>query len=41
MDEKGIYITASIGDAFTLVEFKRKILVAYNNKFFDVVSSKL
>lgn len=41
MDEKGIYITASIGDAFTLVEFKRKILVAYNNNFFDVVSTKL
>jgi len=36
MDEKTIFDTAFIDDTFTLIETKKKVVMVYNNKFFDV-----
>lgn len=36
MDEKAIYDTSFVEDTFVLIEHKEKVLMAYNNRFFDV-----
>ena len=36
MDYQTLYDTASIGDTYTLIKVKKDVILAYNNKFFDV-----
>ena len=36
MDHRTLFDTAFIGDSFTLVKVKGTVVLAYNNKFFDV-----
>ena len=36
MDYQAVFDTAFIGDTFTLIEIKKKVVLAFNNKLFDV-----
>lgn len=36
MDHRTLFDTAFIGDSFTLVKVKKNVVLAYNNKLFDV-----
>ena len=36
MDYQTLYDIASVGDTYTLIKAKKDVLLAYNNKFFDV-----
>lgn len=38
MDYQAVFDTAFIGDTFTLVETKKKVILVFNNKLFDVKS---
>lgn len=40
MNEKQIYETSAIGDTFIVVEFNKKIIVAYNANFFEFQVTK-
>ena len=37
MDDQAVFDTAFIGDTFTLVETKNKVILAFNNKLFNVI----
>jgi len=36
MDYQTLYDIATVGDTYTLIKAKKDVLLAYNNKFFDV-----
>lgn len=35
MGARGVFITSDVGDTFTLVKFKNRIAMAYNNRYFE------
>lgn len=37
MDDRAVFDTAFVGDTFTLVETKKEVVLAFNNKLFNVI----